>query len=100
MARSDFTDDIEMLMAFDKNGHARWVEFSNGDRYNVRLPQEEGPPPADTFRIGPLNKEGALKNINLLKTEVFAILKWEELDEKGNVIKVIMSPEINGRPYC
>jgi hypothetical protein len=100
MASSDFTGDIEMLMAFDKNGHARWVEFRDQTKYTIPLPQEEGPPPPDTFRIGPLNPQGPIKNINLLKTEVFAVLIWEELDEKGNVIKVRMSPEVFGRPYC
>jgi hypothetical protein len=100
MAELGFTGDVEMLIAFDKNGHARWVAFSDGTTYPVPLPQEEGPPPPDTFRTGPLNKEGPIQRINLLKTEVFAILKWEELDDRGNVLKRHMSPVINGRPYC
>jgi len=100
MAQSDFRDDIEMIMAFNQDGHARWVEFRDGSKYPVPLPQEEDAPPPDTFRIGPLNTTGPLTTINLLKTEVFQILKWEELDEKGNVAKIRLSPVINGRPYC
>jgi hypothetical protein len=100
MATSDFIGDIEMLMAFDKNGHARWVEFRDGTKHTVPLPQDEGPPPLDTFRIGPLNATGPLKNINLLKTEVFEILKWEERDDRGNVVKIHLSPHVSCRPYC
>jgi len=95
MATSDFRDDkdgIEMLMAFDTNGQARWIEFRDGTRYTVS--PESGPMPPDTFRGGPL------KNINLLKAEVFEILKWEELDEKGNVVKTHLCPHILCRLYC
>jgi len=100
MAQSDFRDDIKMIMAFDENGHARWVEFSDGTKYTVPLPQEEGPPSPDSFRIGPLKPTGPLTNINLLKTEVFTILKWEELDDQGKVVRLHYSPVINGRPFC
>jgi hypothetical protein len=100
MALSDFRDDIKMIMAFDENGHPRWVEFSDGTKYTVPLPQEEGLPPADSFRVGPSNPTGPCTNINLLKTEVFAILKWEELDDQGNVVKLRFSPVINQRLYC
>jgi hypothetical protein len=95
MAQSDFRDynDIEVIMAFDQNGHVRWVEFRDGTRHNVPLPQDEGPPPPGTFRSGPI------KNINLLKTEVFEILVWEELDDKGNVVKQVTGTHINCRPY-
>jgi len=100
MAQSDFINDIEMIMAFDENGYARWVEFRDGTKYPIPLPQSEEHSPSDTFRNGPSSPTGSIRNINLLKTEVFVILKWEELDDKGNVTKVHMSPICSGRPYC
>ena len=100
MTKLVIPEGIEMVMAFDENGYARFIEFQDGSHYDVPLPQEEGPPPADTFRIGPLNKEGPIKNINLLKIEGFEVLKWEELDKYGKVVRTLLSPRINGRPYC
>lgn len=100
MAELEFKEGIEMHMAFDENGYCRSIYFRDGSHYDVPLPQEEEAPPPDTFRIGPLNKEGPLKNINLLKTELFEVLKWEELDEHGKVLKTRLSPHIRCRPYC
>lgn len=94
MKKLDFPKGIEMMMGFDENGHARFVEMRDGTRHVVPPPEKDGPAPLDTFRTGPI------KNINLLKIEPFEIMKWEELDDKGNVVKTVLSPHIRCWPFC
>ena len=102
-AKKDYFSDsnVAMVVTFDRNGIALTVanrDESGIKEYKVQLDRDAAP--LEHFRPGPLNPEGPLKNINLLKSEPMEILVWEQLDEKGNVVSSHISPHFRCRPYC
>ena len=103
MARNYFEDsDVEMVITFDANGIALTVAHRDekGDISEYEVIRDDDANPVEHFRPGPLNPDGPLQNINLLKVEPLEILVWEQLDEKGEPVDRFVCPHVRCRPYC